>query len=106
MTTSLTQRVKGRIPQIGKIAAGFALAAGIGLLAPAAMAQGHGGGYGGGYRGGWGGYRGGWGWGGIGIGGYAYYPGYAYPPYAYRAYSPYPYGYPYAAAPGVVYAPG
>ena len=53
MTKSVSERLKTGLPQIRKLAAGMALAVGVGLLAPAAMAQSHGGGgHGGGGHGG------------------------------------------------------
>src|ERR1700748_1761096 len=64
LAMSLLQQFKTRVPGLRKLAAGVALAAGVGLMAPAAMAQHHGGGGGGG---GWaGGGGGGWGRGGGG----------------------------------------
>ena len=95
------------LSRIGSVAA---LAAVLGMVAPAAQAHGGwGGGWGGGYHGGWwGGYRGGVGVViGVPYGYYGYpYPYAYYPPtyYAPPVYSPPVYAAPYAADPGPAYS--
>jgi hypothetical protein len=125
MSVSITSRSEGRRLSLSKLASAAAVALCVGLAAPAANAQHHGGGGGfhggggggfhgggggfhggggyrggyGGWHGGYGGWHGGWGWGGYGWGGW--YPGFGigvYDPFWYGDY--YDYG-----PPPVAYAP-